>query len=60
MTISSFEARVVGFKLSSEEEIASISASGPKTKKSKHTLFSQTLKVEEEKVSLVFYLWPRS
>ena len=33
MMTSSFEARVVGFKLSSEEEIASISASGPKIKK---------------------------
>ena len=28
--------------------------------KNKDTLLSQTLKVEEKKVSLFFYLWPRS
>ena len=54
MTTSSFEARVVRFNLSSEEEIANISAPGPKIKKSKDTLLSQTLKVEENKVSSVF------
>ena len=54
MTISLFEARSVRFELSSEEEITNISAPGPKIKKSKDTLLSQTLKVEEKKVSLVF------
>ena len=41
MTISSYEALDVRFELCSEEEIANI---------------SQTLKVEEKKMSLVFYL----
>ena len=54
MTISLFEGRGVRFELSSEEEIANISAPGPKIKKSKDTLLSQTLKVEGKKVSLVF------
>ena len=54
MTISLFEAQGVRLKLSSQEEISNISASGPKIKKSKDTLLSQTLKVEEKKVSLVF------
>ena len=34
--------------------MAYISAPGPQIKKSKDTLLSQTLKVEEMKVSLVF------
>ena len=42
------------FDLSSEEEIAHISASRPQIKKSKDTLLSPTLKVEEKKVTLVF------
>ena len=54
MTISLFEAQGMRFELSSEEEIANILAPGPKIKKSKDTLLSQTLKVEEKKVSLVF------
>ena len=54
MTISLFEARGVRFELSSEEEIANIAAPWPKIKKSKNTLLSLTLKVEEKKVSLVF------
>ena len=53
MTISSFEALGVRFELSSVEEIANISAPGP-PKKSKDTLLSQTSKVEEKKVTLVF------
>ena len=52
MTISLFEAQGVRFELSSEEEIANISAPWQKIKKSKDTLLSQTLKVEEKKVSL--------
>ena len=56
MTFSSFEAGDVWFELSSVEEIANISAPGPQIKKSKDTLISQTLKVEEENVSLVFLL----
>ena len=56
MAISLFEARGVRFELLSEEKIANISAPGQKnkTKKTKDTLLSQTLKVEENKVSLVF------
>ena len=54
MAISSFEALGVRFELSSEEEIANISAPWPQIKKSKNTLLSQTLKVEEKKVTLVF------
>ena len=45
MTISSLEAQGVRFELSSEEEIANISAPGPKIKKNKDTLFSSTFKV---------------
>ena len=56
MTTSSFESWVVRFKLSSEEEIANISAPGPQIKKSKDTLLSETFKVEEKKVFLVFLL----
>ena len=48
MTISLFEAQGVRFELSSEEEIANILAPGPKIKKSKETLLSQTLKVKEK------------
>ena len=51
MTISLFEARGVKFELLSEEEITNISAPGPQRK---DILLSQTLKVEERKVSLVF------
>ena len=54
MTISSFDARVVRFKLSPEEEIANISWA--KNKKSKDTWTSQTLKVEENTVCLVFFI----
>ena len=76
MSISLFEALGVRFELSSEEEIAIISASWLKIKKVRtlcflkllklnernfkslrkqsKTLRSQTLKVEEKKVSLVF------
>ena len=54
MTISSFDARVVRFELSLEEEIVNISAPGPQIKKSKDTFLSQNLKVEARKVSLVF------
>ena len=50
MTISSFEALGVRFELSSEEEIANI-GSWARNKKSKNTLLSQTLKVEEKKMS---------
>ena len=39
---------------SMEEEIANISALWATNQKSKDTLLSQTLKVEEKKVSLVF------
>ena len=53
MTTSSFEALGVRFELSSVEEIANISATN---KKSKDTLISQTLKVEEKKVTLVFLI----
>ena len=56
MTISSFKALRVRFELSSVEEIAKSSAPGPQIKKSKDTLIFQTLKVEEENVSLVFLL----
>ena len=40
MTISLFQARCVRFKLASKEEIANISAPGPKIDKSKDTLLS--------------------
>ena len=53
MAISSFEALGVRFELSSEEEMANILAPGPGIKKSNDNLLSQTLKVEEKKVSLV-------
>ena len=59
MTISSFDAQVVRLELSSEEDIANILAHGPQIKKCKDTLISQTLKIEEKKVSF-FYLWARS
>ena len=39
MTISLFEARGVRFKLSSKEEIANISAPGPKIKKARTLCF---------------------
>ena len=55
MSISSFEALDVRFKLSSEKEITNILAPGPQIKKSKDTLISQTLKVEEKKGCLVFW-----
>ena len=51
--VRAIEARDLWFELFSKEETVNISAPGPK-KKSKHTLFSQTLKVEEKKLSLVF------
>ena len=41
MTISLFEARSVRYKLSSEEEIANIPASGPKMKKIRPLSFFQ-------------------
>ena len=52
MAISSFEDLGVRFELSSVEEIANISAPGPQIK-NKDTLPSQTLKVEEKKLTLV-------
>ena len=52
--MTSFEAGDVWFELLSKKETANILAPGPKTKKSKQTLLFQTLKVEEQKVSLVF------
>ena len=54
MAISSFEALGLRFKLSSEEEIANISARGPEIKKSKDTFLSQTFKIEENKVASFF------
>ena len=59
MIIFLFEARSVRFELSSEEEIANISAPGL-SQKTKVTLLSQTLKVQENNVSLFFYFWARS
>ena len=53
MTISSLEARGVRFELSSEEELP-ISRLLGKSSKSKDTLLSQMLKVEEKKVPSVF------
>ena len=47
MTIFSFEARGVRFELSSEEEIAYISAPGQQIKKAR--TLSQTLKVKEKR-----------
>ena len=44
MTISLFEARGVKFEISSEEEIAIISASGPKIKKIRTLCFLQLSK----------------
>ena len=55
MSISSFEALDVRFKLSSEKEITNMSAPGPEIKKSKDTLNSQTLKFEVKKGCLVFW-----
>ena len=59
MSIPFFEALDVRFKLSSEEEIANISAPAPHIKKNKDTLLSLTLKLEEKKVSLIciFKAW---
>ena len=56
MNISCFDARVVRFELSLEEEIVNILAPGPQIKKYMDTLHSQTLKVEEKKVALVFFI----
>ena len=53
MSISLFEAWGVRFELSSEEELPIFWLLGQKSK-SKDTLLSQTLKVAEKKVSLVF------
>ena len=47
MTISLFEAMSVRFKLSSEEEIANISAPGPKIKKIRALYFLQLSKFEK-------------
>ena len=49
MTISLFEARSVRFELSSEEEIANISAPGPKIKKIRTLYFLQLSKFEKAK-----------
>ena len=49
MTISSFEALRVRFELSSEEEIANISAPGPKIKKIRTLSFLQLCKFEKSK-----------
>ena len=59
MTISLFEARGVRFELSSEEEIANISAPGPKIKKVRTLSFLQLLKFEKAKHPYFFNLWPR-
>ena len=45
----SFEAQVVRFKLSSEEDIANISAPGPQIKKIRTLSFLQLLKFEKAK-----------
>ena len=47
MTISLFEARRVRFELSSEEEIANISAPGQKIKKIKTLYFLKLLNVKK-------------
>ena len=49
MTISFFQARNVRFELSSEEEIANISAPGPKIKKIRTLSFLQLSKFEKAK-----------
>ena len=54
MTISSFEALGVRFELLSEKEITIHLSSWSTNQKSKDTLLSQTLKLEEKKVTLVF------
>ena len=59
MTISLFEARGVRFELSSEEEIAYISAPGPQIKKLRTLSFLQLLKFEKAKYPYFFDLWPR-
>ena len=60
MAFSLFEARGVRFELSSEEEIANISAPGPKIKKVRPLSFLQLLKFEREKCPQICDLWPRS
>ena len=60
MTISLFEARRVRFELSSEEEIANISAPGPKIKKVRTLSFLQLSKLEKAKYHYFFYFSPRS
>ena len=47
MAISLFEARGVRFELSSEEEIANISAPGPKIKRLRTLYFLQISKFEK-------------
>ena len=54
MAILSIEAQEVEYVPSSKGENANILNPGPLIKKTKNTLLSQTLKVEEKKVSLFF------
>ena len=56
----SFEAWVVRFKLSSEEEIANISAPGPQIKKLRTLCFLQLEKLKKRKCPYFCDLWPRS
>ena len=49
MTLSLFEARSVGFELSSEEEMANISAPGRKIKEIRKLSFLQLSKFEKAK-----------
>ena len=60
MTASSLEAQGVRFKLSSEEEIANISAPGPKIKKVRTLFFLKLLKLNKRKCPYFFDFWPRS
>ena len=60
MTISLFEAHGLAFELSSEKEIANISAPRPLIQKLRTLSFLQLLKIEKGKWPYFFYLWPRS
>ena len=60
MTISLFEARGLRFELSSEEEIANISAPGPQIKKLRTLCFLQLEKLKKRKWPYFCDLWPRS
>ena len=54
MTISLFEARGVRLELSSEEEIANISAPGPEIKKVRALCFLKLLKLKKRKCPYFF------